>query len=132
MNKYYTWFRRLLGFVVVVDIILGILSIFLPNSTLRLLGQSPSHDVLWTAYGGLALALIGFLCWPAVRDPLRYEATARWAVIVQAAFAVFFLVIWPSRYLLFGVLDLIFFAVLAVLLWVAKREPQPDWQPATD
>lgn len=131
MNKYYKWFRRLLGLTVIIDIVLGLIVIFFPNSTLRLFGQSPSQDVAWTAFGGLCLVLIGLLIKPATRDPLRYEQTARYAVIVKAAIALFFLVLWPGRYTLFGVLALIFFVLLGLLLWRAKREPQPEWRPAS-
>lgn len=131
MNKYYKWFRHLLALVVLLDIVLGAIIIFFPNSTLRFLGLSPSQDVLWTAFAGLCLVLMGFLIRPATKDPLRYEATARWAVIKEGAIALFFIVLWPGRYILFGVLALILFVLLALLLWLAKREPQPEWRPAS-
>lgn len=131
MNKYYKWFRRVLGIVVILDIILGAIAIFFPNSTLRLFGQSPSQDVAWTAFGAIALLLVGVLLWPATKDPLRYQSTATHAVVVQAAFALFFLLLWPGRYTLFGILFLIFFILLGLLLWFARRTPQPEWQPAS-
>lgn len=131
MNKYYKWFRYLLQVIVFIDIILGAVIIFFPNSTLRFFGQSPSEDVLWTAFAGLCLMLFGFLIMPATRDPLRYERTARTAVGVKGAIALFFLVLWPGRYVYFGVVALILFVLLAVLLWLARREPQPEWRPAS-
>ena len=131
MNKYYKWFRHLLAIVVFIDIVLGAIVIFFPNSTLRLFGQDPSQDVLWTAFGGLCLLLIGLFIRPATRDPLRYASTARMAVIVKVALALFFLILWPGRYVLFGIVALIFFVILGLLLWLAKREPQPEWRPAS-
>lgn len=132
MNDYYKGFRRLLGLAVLADIILGALAIFLPNTMLRLLGQPPSHDVWWTAFGGLAILLIALLCKPAAKDPLRYRDTASHAVAVQGAFALFILVIWPGRYTLFGIVHLILFLLLGILLFLARREPQPEWLPGTD
>ena len=129
MNKYAKWFRWVLKLSNWLLIILGALMVFLPNTVLRTLGLDPSHDVLWTAAFGMGLLAIGMLAMPAARDPYRYSQLATFAVVEKALFALFFLVIWPGRYVLFGILDLVLFLILFVLLWLARKQPQPEWQP---
>jgi hypothetical protein len=128
VNNSAIWFQRVLKIVVIIDFIYGLLAIFLPNTMLRLFGQKPSGDVLWTAYGGLMLLVFALMIRPASQDMNRYKATACWAVVCQALMAAFFLLIWPG-YLLFGIWDLIVFIILVWLYCAASRVPTPEWEP---
>ena len=128
MNTSATWFQRVLKITVFLDFIFGLLTIFLPNTMLRLFGQTPSSDVLWTAFGGLMLLVFALMVRPAASDMLRYKATAFWAVVCRALLAFFFLVLWPG-YLLFGIWDLVVFIILALLLYAASKVPTAEWEP---
>ena len=128
MNNSAKWFQRILKITVILDFIYGLLAIFLPNTMLRLFGQKPSGDVLWTAYGGLMLLIFALMVRPAANDMYRYKATACYAVVCRALMAIFFLLIWPG-YLLFGIWDLIVFIILAWLLYAASKVPTPEWEP---
>ena len=128
MNTSAIWFQRVLKITVYLDFIYGLLAIFLPNTMLRLFGQKPSTDVLWTAYGGLMLLIFALMVCPAAKDMQRYKSTAFWAVICRGLMALFFLLIWPG-YLLFGIWDLVVFAILGWLLYAASKVPTPEWEP---
>lgn len=131
MNKIMTWFCRLLRLLVIVDFIIGLLAIFFPNTTLRLFGQSPSDDILWTAFAGLLFMIIALLACPVAKDPYRYWLVAKYYVIARGLMALFFLLIWPGRYLWFGIIDLVLFLLLWLLLWLGSKEPHAEWQPST-
>jgi len=128
VNNSAKWFQRVLKITVYLDFIYGLLAIFLPNTMLRLFGQKPSSDVLWTAFGGLMLLVFALMVCPAASDMLRYKSTAFWAVMCRALLALFFLVLWPG-YLLFGIWDLVIFIILAWLLYAASKVPTPEWEP---
>jgi hypothetical protein len=127
VNSSATWFRRILRLTVIVDFIVGLFAIIFPNTMLRLFAQQPSNDVLWTAYGGLMLLVFALLVRPAGHDPVRYHDTAVYAVVARALMAVFFLLVWPGRYVWLGVVDLVVFLILATLLYLAARQPQAEW-----
>ena len=128
MNTYAKWYCRVLWLAIILNALLGLAALFFPNTTLRAFGQRPSDDILWTAFGGMALLMIALLLSPAARDPYRYRLTARYAVIEKGLFALFFLVLWPG-YPLFGILDLAFCLALWALYWLTFRGHQPEWQP---
>ena len=128
MNDFAKWFCRVLWISITIDVILGLLALFFPNSTLRGLGMRPTDDIAWTAFGGMAVLMIALLERPAARDPYRYKETATASVIVKGAFALFFLILWPSRYPAFGFLALFFFLIEWALLWLMRKTPHPEWQ----
>lgn len=128
MNNAAKWFQRILKITVWIDFIFGLLAIFLPNTMLRLFGQKPSSDVLWTAYGGLMLLVFALMVCPAASDMNRYKSTAFYAVVCRALMAFFFLVLWPG-YLFFAIWDGVIFIILAWLLYAASKVPTPEWEP---
>lgn len=128
MNNAAKWFQRILKITVWIDFIFGLLAIFLPNTMLRLFGQKPSSDVLWTAYGGLMLLVFALMVCPAAGDMNRYKSTAFYAVVCRALMAFFFLVLWPG-YLFFAIWDGVIFIILAWLLYAASKVPTPEWEP---
>ena len=128
MNNAAKWFQRILKITVWIDCIFGLLAIFLPNTMLRLFGQKPSSDVLWTAYGGLMLLVFALMVCPAASDMNRYKSTAFYAVVCRALMAFFFLVLWPG-YLFFAIWDGVIFIILAWLLYAASKVPTPEWEP---
>ncbi|HEX3580486.1 MAG TPA: hypothetical protein VH087_01900 [Thermoanaerobaculia bacterium] len=127
MNNAAKWFQRILRITVWIDFIFGLLAIFLPNTMLRLFGQKPSSDVLWTAFAGLMLLVFALMVCPAASDMNRYKATAFYAVVCRALMAFFFLFLWPG-YLFFAIWDLVIFIVLAWLLYAASKVPTPEWE----
>lgn len=128
MNNAAKWFQRILKITVWIDFIFGLLAIFLPNTMLRLFGQKPSSDVLWTAYGGLMLLVFALMVRPAAGDMNRYKSTAFYAVVCRALMAFFFIVLWPG-YLFFAIWDGVIFIILAWLLYAASKVPTPEWEP---
>jgi hypothetical protein len=127
VNNAAKWFQRILRITVWIDFIFGLLAIFLPNTMLRLFGQKPSSDVLWTAFAGLMLLVFALMVCPAASDMNRYKATAFYAVVCRALMAFFFLFLWPG-YLFFAIWDLVIFIVLAWLLYAASKVPTPEWE----
>lgn len=122
MNKYAKWFSIVTWIAIVINLLLGLPTIIFPNTMLRLLQQRPSTDIVWTAFSGLMIAMLALLYIPAAKDPIRNRSTAKLAVFVRLAEAVFFLILWPSRYTLFGLMDGLFFLIQAPLLYLALRD----------
>lgn len=122
MNKYAKWFSITMWIGIVFNILLGLPTILFPNTMLRLLHQRPSTDIVWTAFAGLLIVMLGLLYIPAAKDPIRYRSLAKTAVFVRFCEALFFLIIWPGRYPLFGLLDGLFFIVQWIFLFLALRE----------
>jgi len=131
VNNIMTWFCRLLRVLVIVDFIVGLLALFFPNTTLRLFGLSPTDDITWTACAGMMWLAIALLICPAVKDPYRYHLTAKYAVVTRGLMALFLLILWPGRYVLLGVIDLILFLILWLLFWLGSKEPHAEWQATT-
>jgi hypothetical protein len=122
VNKYAKWFRVAMWLGIIANLLLGLPGIFFPNTMLRLLHQRPSTDIVWTAFASILVVLLALMYSPAARDLFRYRMTARYAVFSRAACAIFFLILWPGRYLTFGIMDLFFFLIQAPLLYLALKE----------
>lgn len=122
VNKYAKWFRFVMWVGIIVNLLLSLPVILFPNTVLRLLGQTPSRDIVWTAFAGLLIFLLTLMYIPPARDPIGLRSSAKLAVFARFAEAFFFLILWPSRYLMFGLLDGLFFLILAPLLYLALKE----------
>lgn len=131
-TKYARWFSRVMWLGIIVNVILALPTLFFPNTMMRAMGQRPTDDIVWTAFSANLLILLSLLYVPAAKDPYRYKLSAIFAVIARAAGVIFFFILWPGRYPLFGLLDLVFFLLQAPLLYFAYRGPQPEWHAATD
>lgn len=131
MNEKAIWFRRVMWLGIIANVVLSLPTLFFPNTMMRAMGQRPTGDIVWTAFAANLLILLSLLYVPAAKDPFRYRLTAIFAVIARAAGVLFFFVLWPGRYPLFGLLDLFFFILQAPLLYRAFKA-HPDWQPATE
>lgn len=122
MNKYAKWFRIAMWTGIVVNMLLGLPTILFPNTIMRLMHQRPSTDIVWTAFAANLLVLLSLLYIPSAKDPILYRLTAKFAVFARLAGVIFFFILWPGRYPLFGVLDGVFLLIQAPLLYLALKE----------
>jgi hypothetical protein len=130
VNKYATWFRRVMWLGIIANVVLSLPTYCFPNTMMRAMGQRPTGDIVWTAFAANLLILLSLLYVPAAKDPYRYRLTAIFAVIARLGGVIFFFIAWPGYYPLFGLLDLVFLLLQAPLLWLAYRQPHAEWQPA--
>jgi hypothetical protein len=127
VNKYAKWFSRAMWAGIIVNWLLGLPTMFMPNTMMRLMGQRPSEDIVWTAFAANLLVLLSLLYVPGAIDPHRYRLTALFAVLCRLAGVLFFFVLWPSRYPAFGLLDGFFFIIQAPLLYLMRKYDREEW-----
>jgi hypothetical protein len=120
-NKWSVAFGVAMGLGILADWVLGIPAIFAPNQTLELFGLRASANPAWVAFSALLVVLLSLFYIPGAISPYRYPASAWLGVLCRPPGVLFFLVLWPGQYTLFGLLDLLLFAVQAPLLILAMR-----------
>lgn len=106
---------------IVVNLLLVVPAVFAPDSVTRFFGLEPAMPAIWLRFAGWLLLLLSLFYVPAALDPVRYAVAARLAIVARFAGAVFFLgqIAFgdlPPAYLPFGLTDLAFGIVQALLL----------------
>jgi hypothetical protein len=120
-NPYARWFSRVVLVGVAANLCLAIPSLFYPNAVLDALHQRPAlESPLWPSFASLLLLLLSAFYVPGALDPERYRASAYLAVLSRFA-GVFFFLVRPTDYPLFGYFDLAFGVPSAVLLILYVR-----------
>ncbi len=122
MNKYARWFRASMWLGIVQDWVLGVPAIFAPERTLKVVRQRPTGDPTWTAFASLLVVLLSLFYIPGAQDPYRYRTTACLSVLARPPGVLFFLVLRPRVYPLFGIIDAVLFCIQGPLLVLAMRE----------
>ena len=120
MNSYANWFRRVVLLGVLVNLILAIPTLLVPETMLALFNLPLAVPVIWVQFSANLLILLSFFYIPAALDPYRYQASAWLAVFSRIAGVIFFLT-QAKIYLLFGLLDLCFAIPEGILLILAYR-----------
>ncbi|MEM7534106.1 MAG: hypothetical protein AAF639_18130, partial [Chloroflexota bacterium] len=106
---------------IIADWALGIPAIFVPNATLGMVGQRLSEDPVWTSFAALLLILLSLFYIPGANNPYRYTFNAWLAVFARPPGVLFFFVLNPGYYPIFGALDLTLFIIQAPLLFLTMR-----------
>ncbi len=125
MNKYAVWFGRAVWLGIIQDWLLGIPAIFAPNWTLELLGQRPTQDPVWTGFAGLLVVLLSLFYIPGANDPYRYKANAWLATFARPPGVIFFLLIYPGFYPIFGIIDSVL-SVIQIPLLILTMMNKPE------
>jgi bacteriorhodopsin len=131
MNSYARAFRVTVWIGVLVNFSLALAAIFAPDWLLRTMGFDVAYPNIWPRFAGWLLILLSLFYIPGANDPTRYRANAVLSVCARFAGVAFFtgavlLVGFSTRYLLFGLIDLVFAVPTAVLLWLAIRRLGSD------
>ena len=127
-SKNVVWFRRAVWLGIIADWLLGIPTIFAPEWVLDTLGLQPTGDPVWTAFAALLVVLLSLFYIPAARDPHRYKLGAWFTVFARPPGVLFFLVLNPGHYPLFGLLDGFLFLIQFPLLLLVMRERPSAWE----
>jgi|GEM_PF-543677 len=125
------WFKRAVWLGILADWVLGIPTIFAPEWVLGLLGLRPTGDPVWTSFAAMILILLSIFYIPGANRPFRYRSNALLAVWARPPGVIFFWLLWPGKYFLFGLMDLALFLIQFVLL-VKVMQLMPDPGPETD
>ena len=121
MNRYARWFRAAIWLGIVLNCSLAVPGIFAPETLINLMGLRPTGDPVWTAFAANLLVLLSILYIPGGMNPYRHQFTAWAAVLARVAGVIFFWVLYPGTYPLFGWLDFTMFAIQAPLLVLTMR-----------
>ena len=121
INAYARWFGIVIILGVVLNIVLSVLGLFIPEKLLAFLHLEPAIPTVWVRFSANLLILLSLFYLPAALDFSRYQANAWLAVFARLAGVTFFLT-QPKDYLIFGFFDLSFFIPEAILLFLALRQ----------
>ncbi|MDX1653946.1 MAG: hypothetical protein R3310_01910 [Candidatus Competibacteraceae bacterium] len=121
INPYALWFKRVMLAGVVVNLLLALPAVLVPNAVLALVGGEPAIFPIWPAFAGLLLVLLSLFYIPPALDPFRHRAAAWLSVLARWAGVWFFLGLQDDFHL-FGYLDLVFALPETVLLVLTYRE----------
>jgi hypothetical protein len=125
-NVYAKWYGRAVWLGIALNMIFVIGAFFFPIGFLELL-HIPAPPAIWVRASGMLLCIISIFYIPGAIDPLRYRATAIFAIFPSRAFgSTFFLTEvlafgWPSGFASIALVDLSFGLIEAVLLYKAFR-----------
>lgn len=131
MNGYARAFRITVWIGILVNFALALGAVFAPDWLLRTMGFDVAYPNVWPRFAGWLLILLSLFYIPGANDPNRYRANAVLSVCARFAGVAFFtgavlLVGFSTRYLLFGLIDLVFAVPSGALLWLAIRRQRAD------
>lgn len=131
MNRYARAFQVTIWIGILVNLGLALTALVAPDWLLRTLGFDIAYPNLWPRFAAWLLILLSLFYIPGANDINRYRANAVLAVCARFAGVAFFtgavlLVGFSSRYLLFGLIDLVFAVPGAIFLWLALRQQRQD------
>jgi FtsH-binding integral membrane protein len=123
-------FRITVWIGVLVNFALGLTALFAPNWLLDTMGFQEADPDIWPRFAAWLLMLLTLFYVPGANDIDRYRANAVLSVFARFAGVVFFtsMVVFTdfsARYLIFGLIDLVFAVPSAVFLWLATRARAP-------
>lgn len=127
MNTYANWFKRIVLLGVVVNLVLAIPTLVVPEVMLALFNLPLAVPLIWVQFSANLLILLSLFYIPAALDPFRHQASAWLAVAARVAGVIFFLT-QAKIYLLFGLLDLCFAIPEGLLLILAYRANDTELQ----
>jgi hypothetical protein len=122
MKNYITWFKYAMWLGIIQNLVLGIPAIFAPNWLLSLVGQRLALDPIWASFAGLLLCLLTLSYIPGSNEPYRYPISAWLSVLSRPPGAIFFLLLYPNVYPLFGIIDLVLCLIQIPLLTLVMRD----------
>jgi hypothetical protein len=123
MNKYATWFGRVVWVGILANFALALPTLFLPEEMLAMFSLPSASPSMWPSFAALLLILLSLFYIPAAAKPLEYRPVAWLAVLARLAGVIFFL-IFNRDYFTFGLLDLTFFIPESILLTLAIRQSE--------
>jgi hypothetical protein len=116
MKNYIVWFKCAMWLGIIQNLVLGIPAIFAPNWLLGMVGQRLALDPIWASFAGLLLCLLTLSYIPGTNAPDRYPISAWLSVLSRPPGAIFFLLLYPNVYPLFGIIDLVLCLIQIPLL----------------
>jgi len=102
-----SWFRWLVWAGVVANIVVAIIAIAAPAMVLDFLHLELAKPLVWPRFAAFLLILLSIFYIPAAIDPINNRFAAKFAIISRFAGVTFFAVI-GGRYIVYGMLDLVF------------------------
>lgn len=144
MNRYARAFKVTVWIGVFVNLALAVAAVFAPDWLLTTMGFDVAYPNLWPRFAAWLLMLLSLFYIPGANDLNRYRANAWLSVVARVSGVVFFtaavlVVGFSARYLLFGLIDLVFAIPSGAFLMLAiRRQGQelatrpPESRPRTE
>jgi hypothetical protein len=133
MNGYARAFRIATRIGVLTNLGMGLTAVVAPDWFLRAMGFDVAYPNLWPRFAAWLLILMSLFYIPGANDLNRYRANAVLSVCARISGVVFFsgmvvLIGFSSRYLLFGLIDLVFAVPCGIFLLMAVRRQKEEQQ----
>jgi hypothetical protein len=131
MNRHARAFKITVWIGIFVNLGCAVAAVFAPDWFLTTLGFDVAYPNLWPRFAGWLLILLSLFYIPGANDLNRYRANAWLSVVARVSGVVFFtaavvIVDFSARYLLFGLIDLVFAIPSGVFLMLAIRRQRQD------
>ncbi len=120
MNAYASWFGRIVGLGVIVNVSLALPTLFVPERMIALFHLEPTIPDVWVRFAANLLILLSLFYIPGAINLYHYRANA-WLSVISRLTGVTFFLFQPRAYLLFGLMDLTFAIPTGILLILALR-----------
>jgi hypothetical protein len=133
MNGYARAFRVATRIGIATNFGMGLTALFAPDWFLRTMGFDVAYPNLWPRFAAWLLILMSLFYIPGSTDLNRYRANAVLSVCARISGVAFFsgmvlLIGFSPRYLLFGLIDLVFAVPCGLFLLMAVRRQNEEQQ----
>lgn len=130
MYRALKWFRIVVGFGLVTNLIFALLALFSPRFLEGLLTVGTTNTPYWLQNVGILLVIISTMYIPAIRDPFRYLFISYLLVVGRFSAGLLFLVgvlamNFPGGFWVLAADDLILSTIQALLLYFVLRAGDP-------
>ena len=132
-NAWAKWFRAAIVLGIVQDVVLGVPALIWPNETLQFLGFAPVAEPVWIVFAALVLLVLAAFYLPAAIDPYKYPLVAWLSVLARPPGVLFFFLLYPGVYPLFGIIDAVLSVIqisLLLLTFYGREKPASALRPA--
>lgn len=118
-NQWAICFQWSLWIGIIQDFVLGVPAVIWPVETLQRLGQPTPGDPVYVSFAAVTLLILGTMYIPAAISPYRNLWLSWFSVLARPPGIVFFLVLYPNVYPMFGYIDAILSSIQIPLLILA-------------
>jgi hypothetical protein len=121
-SKAAIWFGRVVWLGILANLGAAIPTLLVPDRLIAMLNLPAATPLVWPRFAAWLLILLSLFYMPGAMDPDKYRVTAKLSVFSRLAGVVFFWLLQPSEYRMFGTFDFVFLVPETILLTIALRQ----------
>jgi hypothetical protein len=121
-SKAAVWFGRVVWLGILANVAAAIPTLLVPDRLIAMLNLPAATPLVWPRFAAWLLILLSLFYMPGAIDLDKYRVTAKLSVFSRLAGVVFFWLMQPPEYRMFGTFDFVFLVPETILLSVALRQ----------